>query len=93
MSAVLSALPNGTFGEALAAMKQGKYVARRPWINQGIWLAFQNPAEAASIITVPYIYETTETVIRPWEPRQVDILTNDWIVVRHPFAPDVKKAS
>lgn len=95
MSAVLSALPNGSFGDALAALKQGKCVTRKPWFTKekGKWIAFQNPADAASIITVPYIYEKTDTVIRVWEPRQVDILSNDWILIRHPFAPDAKKVS
>jgi hypothetical protein len=44
-----------TFGDALAALKQGKRVARDGWNGKGMWLALQTP-DQHSKITLPYIY-------------------------------------
>ena len=102
MSVVLSALPTGTFGEALQALKLGKCVARKAWIHDinkaertAIpWITLQNPAEPASILTRPFFYKTTTDAVRVWEPKTEDVLADDWILIRHPFDErSAKKAS
>ena len=77
-----------TFGDALAALKQGKRVARDGWNGKGMWLALQEP-DQHSKMTLPYIYieypEGHTAYPRgsrvPWLASQTDMLREDWIIL------------
>jgi len=77
-----------TFGDAIAALKNGKRVARSGWNGKGMWLAMQVP-DAHSKMTLPYIYiEYPEGHPAypsgsrvPWLASQTDMLTEDWIIL------------
>jgi hypothetical protein len=77
-----------TFGDALAALKQGKRVARDGWNGKGMWLALQTP-DQHSKITLPYIYiEYPEGHPAypsgsrvPWLASQTDMLREDWVIL------------
>ena len=40
---------NKNFGEAIAAMKEGKRVARKGWNGKGMWLSLSGPVEGRKI--------------------------------------------
>ena len=77
-----------TFGDALAALKQGKRVARDGWNGKGMWLALQAP-DQHSKMTLPYIYiEYPEGHPAypsgsrvPWLASQTDMLREDWVIL------------
>jgi len=77
-----------TFGDALAALKQGKRVARDGWNGKGMWLALQEP-DQHSKMTLPYIYiEYPEGHPAypsgsrvPWLASQTDMLREDWVIL------------
>ncbi len=67
-----------TFGEAIAALKQGKRVSRTGWNGKGMWLELQVP-DAHSKMTLPYIYmKTAQDDLVPWLASQTDVLAEDW---------------
>jgi acyl CoA:acetate/3-ketoacid CoA transferase alpha subunit len=69
------------FGEAIAALKQGRKVCREGWNGRGMWLALQRP-DAGSKMSLPYIYMKTVTGdLVPWLASQTDVLSEDWIVL------------
>jgi tripartite-type tricarboxylate transporter receptor subunit TctC len=75
-----------TFGEALAALKDGKSVQRAGWNGKGLWLTLQKP-DANSKMTLPYIYisyptdaPNTPGARVPWLASQTDLLAEDWCV-------------
>jgi hypothetical protein len=69
------------FGHALAALRQGKKVARAGWNGKGMWLALQVP-DAHSKMTLPYIYmSTAQGDLVPWLASQTDVLGSDWGIV------------
>jgi hypothetical protein len=72
------------FGDAIAALKAGKKVARTGWNGAGLWLELQVP-DTHSKMTLPYIYinypadaKTTPGARVPWLASQTDMLTEDW---------------
>ena len=77
-----------TFGDALAALKQGKRVAREGWNGKGMWLALQVPDEHSKM-TLPYIYieypEGHPAYPKgsrvPWLASQTDMLAEDWLIL------------
>jgi len=70
-----------TFGDAVAAMKSGKRVARDGWNGKGMWLKLQVP-DVNSKMTLPYIYMfTADKQQVPWLASQTDILSEDWVEV------------
>lgn len=77
-----------TFGDALAALKQGKRVARDGWNGKNMWLALQEP-DQHSKMTLPYIYiEYPEGHPAypsgsrvPWLASQTDMLREDWVIL------------
>lgn len=75
------------FSMALRALKNGDRVTRSGWNGKGMWLAVQRP-DAASLMTLPYIYmRTAQGDLVPWLASQTDILADDWqIVPRAPVA-------
>ena len=76
------------FGDALAALKQGKRVAREGWNGKGMWLALQVPDEHGKM-TLPYIYieypEGHPAYPKgsrvPWLASQTDMLAEDWLIL------------
>jgi hypothetical protein len=69
------------FGQALAALKSGKFVARQGWNGKGLWLGLQVP-DAHSKMTLPYIYmKTAQDDLVPWLASQTDMLAEDWRIV------------
>lgn len=77
-----------TFGDALAALKAGKKVARSGWNGKGMWLLLQTP-DAHSKMTLPYIYieypaghpAYANGSRVPWLASQTDVLAEDWTEV------------
>lgn len=69
------------FGEALAELRAGMHVARLGWLDEGMWIALQEP-DANSYMTLPYLYLTTADGDRvPWLASQTDLLAADWALV------------
>lgn len=78
------------FGDALAALKNGRKVRRRGWNGKGIYLELQVP-DKHSKMTLPYIYIVTTSLVTdnpeapkgvvPWLASQTDMLAEDWEVV------------
>lgn len=69
------------FGDAIAALKQGKRVAREGWSGKGMWLALQTP-DAYSKMSLPYVYMRTACDNNvPWLASQTDILSEDWVIL------------
>jgi hypothetical protein len=76
------------FGWALAALKNGRRVARVGWNGRGMWLALQVPDEHSKM-TLPYLYiEYPEGHAAypngcrvPWLASQTDMLATDWVVL------------
>ena len=69
------------FGDAIAALKQGKYVARSGWNGKNMWLGLQVP-DAHSKMSLPYIYMcTAQGDLVPWLASQTDMLSEDWEVL------------
>lgn len=58
------------FSTALRALKAGKRVARRGWIEEGMWLSGPSTAETASGV-----------VLRGWIASEADMLAEDWIAL------------
>ena len=76
-----------TFGDAIAALKQGKRVSRTGWNGKGMWLELQVP-DAHSKMTLPYLYlnypddaQNTPGARVPWLASQTDKLAEDWGIV------------
>jgi hypothetical protein len=77
-----------TFGEALAALKQGARVARTGWNGKGMWLVLQVPDEHSKM-TLPYVYIVYPEGHSaypcgsrvPWLASQTDMLSEDWLIL------------
>jgi len=66
------------FGQALALLKDGKYVERSGWNGKGQYLGMQRP-DSNSANTLPYIFIITVQKQRvPWLASQTDMLAEDW---------------
>lgn len=78
------------FGDAIAAMKDGKKVRRKGWNGSGIFIHL-HPILAEEECTQPYIVIDTMGLqsdnndakrgIVPWLASQTDMLAEDWEVV------------
>ena len=67
-----------TFGDAIAALWDGKAVQRNGWNGPGQYLMLQRPDEKSKM-TLPYIYIRTVQGDRvPWLASQTDMLSGDW---------------
>jgi len=65
-------------GQAVAAMRAGRRVARAGWNGKGMWLALQVP-DQYSKMTEPYVFmKTAQGGLIPWLCSQADLLANDW---------------
>lgn len=74
------------FGEAIAALKDGKRVARSGWNGKGMWLSLVKASEwsAPGIENrLPWIgMETATGDFVPWLASQTDMLAEDWSLVQ-----------
>ena len=89
MSEVNKCLP---FGLAIEAMKDGKFVARKGWNGNGIFVGIYDPAvvNPTTLMTQQFVFiDTTRLVtnnpdapkgIVPWQASQTDMLAEDWFV-------------
>ena len=73
------------FGEAMEKLKEGKMLKRKGWNGPGMHLEAQFPDENSKM-THPYLFMTIPeceegTRKLPWQPAQVDLFSEDWIVV------------
>ncbi|WP_454917264.1 DUF2829 domain-containing protein [Xanthobacter sediminis] len=80
-------MPRGmSFGDALAALKSGKRVARDGWNGKGMFL-FLVPGSTFTIkgTEVPYHahidMKTAQGDVVPWHGSQTDVLADDWALV------------
>lgn len=65
-------------GDAIAAMRQGKRVARSGWNGKNMYLELQVP-DSGSKMTLPYVYmRTAQGDLVPWLCSQTDLLASDW---------------
>lgn len=83
------------FGAALAALKDGKRVARAGWNGKGMWLALVEGPNWGIGGTAPYDYpgaphvshlsfigmKTADEKFVPWLASQTDVLAEDWRTV------------
>ena len=75
------------FGQAIAALKSGKRLARKGWNGKGIYIELQRPDEHSKM-TQPYVYivttglqtdnQDTPKGVVPWLASQTDMLAEDW---------------
>lgn len=76
---------NMDFGAALAALKMGKKVARPGWNGIGMHCFIQFPDENSKmthpyfVMVIPGCKEGTRML--PWQPAQVDLFAEDWVIV------------
>ena len=78
------------FGEAIAALKSGKLVAREGWNGKGMWLnligseSYDVGSKSMQGATklLPYIaMKTVGDELVPWLASQTDVLAEDWVEV------------
>lgn len=84
------------FGAALAALRDGKRVARTGWNGRGMWLRLYDPyldhefsiRENGNVLgfdsgtLAPWIgMHTADSKFVPWLASQTDLLATDWEVV------------
>ena len=75
------------FGEAIAALKSGKLVAREGWNGKGMWLILMAEGETTlsndeTYEAAPFIVmKTADNKIVPWLASQTDVLAEDWVEV------------
>lgn len=67
------------FGQALAAMQQGKSVRLPKWSPE-VKIQIQFPDEHSKM-TAPYMYVESRFGRVPWNPTQIEILSTDWEIV------------
>jgi hypothetical protein len=68
-------------GQAVAAMKDGRRVARQGWNGKGMHLALHVP-DKHSKMSLEYVYiVTVQGHLVPWLCSQTDLLAVDWEVV------------
>lgn len=64
------------FGQALEALKDGRYVTRLNWNGRGQYLQLQEPQ---GDMTLPFIsIRTVDGNLVPWLASQTDLLSDDW---------------
>ena len=66
-----------TFGEALEHMKRGG-AARLPHWKEDVRIKMQSP-DANSKMTAPYLYVDSRFGRVPWNPTQIEILSEEWM--------------
>ena len=86
-------MKNLNFGEALEALKLGKYVARTGWNGKGMYLFLIGVKDSEDYWTytngkndnfplLPFIaMKTADNKVVPWLASQTDVLAEDWMIV------------
>lgn len=70
-----------TFGDAVAALKEGKRVYREGWNGKGMWIELYRNSPH-DFMTQDYIFmKDVFNRYVPWVASQTDILAEDWTVV------------
>jgi hypothetical protein len=78
------------FGEALAALRDGKRVARSGWNGKNLWIRlvpgdrglYPDAAEQPAYPCRPYIeMKDAQDYLVPWLASQTDLLSEDWSTV------------
>ena len=70
------------FGTAIEKLRAGLKVSRKGWNGKGMYLMLQVP-DKNSKMKQPYIFIVPdENSLVPWVASQVDILGEDWVVVK-----------
>jgi hypothetical protein len=77
------------FGDAIAALKAGKKVAREGWNGKGMWIGIHTESgtftreECGTELTYrDYItMKTVDNQLVPWTASQTDVLAEDWTEV------------
>ena len=72
-------MANNTFGTALEFLKDGES-ARLPNWSEDVKITLQTPDEHSKM-TAPYIYVTSRFGKVPWNPTQIELLSNEWEMV------------
>lgn len=84
-----------TFGDALAALKDGKRVAREGWNGKGMWLKLAHPYSSSFPINDQAVeplvegstmlswigMKTADNKFVPWFASQTDMLAEDWVIL------------
>ena len=68
-----------TFGLAVEALKKGKSVRLSYWADD-VFLSLREPDEH-SRMTRPYIYVVSRFGVVPWVATQVEILSENWMII------------
>jgi Protein of unknown function (DUF2829) len=72
------------FGQALAALLNGRAITRTGWSRSGMQLGLQAPTGK---INQPFIYiQLANGDCQVWTPNQADILSPDWQMASPPGA-------
>lgn len=78
------------FGQALAALKAGKKIARSGWNGNGMWIMLikgwtvdvEYATALHGLLPIPWIGMKTATDdFVPWLASQTDVLAEDWMVI------------
>lgn len=79
-----------SFGDAVAALKEGLRVARAGWNGKGMWLIYiggneydvDAPLRFNTTELSPYVaMKTADNKLVPWLASQTDVLAEDWQIV------------
>lgn len=74
-----------TFSQILDRIKEGRKVYRSGWNDKNVYLYYivfgQIKGELCTYLKQPFIaMKDTKGDIVPWQPSQIDILSDDWEV-------------
>jgi len=69
-----------SFGKAIEAAKYGKFFRLKKW-EKDVYISLQKPDEHSKM-THPYLYVTSRFGRVPWIPTMVEILSEDWDIIR-----------
>ena len=89
-SGILPKTERLSFGDAVAALKEGLRVERAGWNGKGMWLGLVNTGYydvGCSVVNdidslLPWIgMKTADNKFVPWLASQTDVLAEDWQIV------------
>lgn len=68
-----------TFGQAIEALKKGQRVALPYW-GKDVFISMQFRDEHSKM-THDYLYVTSRFGLVPWVATQIEILSEDWVIL------------
>lgn len=71
-----------TFSQVIEALKKG-HQARFSFWPEGVKVALHKP-QKESKLTQPYFYVISSCGNFPWTPTQIEILSDQWIIIQEP---------